>query len=60
MAERRVHLQRHQGSDAPKRAYDIDPTASREFQGGGAHETFRSRGHEKKGYDPLKLSKGAN
>jgi hypothetical protein len=27
----------------------IDPTASREFQGGGAHEAFRSRGHEKKG-----------
>ena len=33
---------------------------AREFQGGGAHEAFRSRVHEKKGYDPLKISKGAS
>ena len=35
-AERRVHLQRHQGFDVSGRAYDIDPNAVREFQG-GAH-----------------------
>ena len=33
-AERRVHLQRHQGFDVSGRAYDIDPNAVREFQGG--------------------------
>ena len=59
-AERRVHLQRHQGFDVPGRAYDIDPNAAREFQGGGKHEAFRSRVHEKKGHDPLKISTGAS
>ena len=59
-AERRVYLQRHQGFDVPGLAYDIDPNAAREFQGGGAHRAFRSRVHEKKGHDPLTISKGAS
>ena len=58
-AERRVYLQRHQGFDVPGRVYDINPNAAREFRGGGAHEAFRSRVHETKGYDPLKISTGA-
>ena len=53
-------FQRHQGFDVPGRAYDIDPNAVREFQGSGAHEAFRSRVHEKKGHDPLQISKGAS
>ena len=59
-AERRVHLQRDQGFDVSGRAHVIDPNAAREFQGGGAHEAFRPRVHEKKGYDPLKISEGAS
>ena len=59
-AERRVYLQRDQGFAVSGRAHDIDPYAAREFQGGGAHEAFRSRVHEKKGHDPLKISKGAS
>ena len=59
-AERRVYLQRDQGFAVSGRVHDIDPYAAREFQGGGAHEAFRSRVHEKKGHDPLKISKGAS
>ena len=33
-AEQGVHLQRYQGFDVLGRAYDIDPNAAREFQGG--------------------------
>ena len=59
-AERRVHLQRDQDFDVLGRAHDIDPNAAREFEGGSAREAFRSRVHEKKGYDPSAISKGAN